>query len=36
MAKQVTYAEMQQCVTEHSIDILPTQNVTGPEKTGLI
>jgi len=27
MAKEVTYAEMQQFVTEHSIDILPTQNV---------
>ena len=27
MAKEVTHAEMQQFVTEHSIDILPTQNV---------
>lgn len=27
MAKEVTHVEMQQFVTEHSIDILPTQNV---------
>ena len=27
MAKEVTHAEMQQFVTERSIDILPTQNV---------
>ena len=27
IAKEVTHVEMQQFVTEHSIDILPTQNV---------
>lgn len=27
IAREVTHTEMQQFVTEHSIDILPTQNV---------
>lgn len=30
MGKEVTHTEMQQFVTEHSIDILPTQNVNSP------
>ena len=30
MAKEVTHVEMQQFVTERSIDILPTQNVNSP------
>lgn len=30
MAKEVTHTEMQQFVTEYSIDILPTQNVDSP------
>jgi len=30
MAKEVSHVEMQQFVTEHSIDILPTQNVNSP------
>lgn len=30
MAKEVTHIEMQQFVTEHSVDVLPTQNVNSP------
>ena len=30
MAKEVTHVEMQQFVTEHSVDVLPTQNVNSP------
>ena len=30
MAKEVAHVEMQQFVTEHSVDVLPTQNVNSP------
>lgn len=30
MVKEVTHIEMQQFVSEHSVDILPTQNVNSP------